>query len=92
MTVENRNDAMLVKIIHINNDGKETMVSSYYTTAIDQTLKSFITARDYDIECTFNDFSSVVDEKYKGTTHCIQDVFMGFGSREDIPVIEVVIV
>lgn len=89
MTLEDRNDAMLVKIMHSSDDGKETMVSSYYTTAIDQTLKMFITAKDYNIECCFNDNSSVVSDDYLSMTYIIEDIYIKFGSKEDLPVIEV---
>lgn len=91
MTLEDRNDAMLVKIIHSSDDGKETMVSSYYTTAIDQTLKMFITAKDHNIECCFNDNSSVVSADYLSMTYIIEDIYIRFGSKEDLPVIEVYI-
>lgn len=91
MTQRNRNDAILVKIMHEDDKGQETMVSSYYTTAIDQTFKMFITARDYEIDCSFNEHSSVVPKEYLMMMHSIEDVYLKFGSSEDLPVIEVYI-
>lgn len=90
MTQRDRNDAILVKIITYEDD-EETMVSSYYTTALDQTLKMFITARDYNLPCYFNDFSECIDKKYSSMELLIEDVRLILGSKEDMPVIEVVI-
>ena len=92
MTTEDRNDAILVKIIELNDDnGAETFVSSYHTTAINETLKMFITARDYHIDIAFNDFSEVIDEKYKQMTYLVKAIYISVGSRDDIPVIQVYI-
>ena len=92
MVQHDRHDAILVKIIHLEDDGSETMVSSYYTTAISETLKMFIAARDNDISCYFNEYSTEVDKKfidYPGWL--IEDVYLSLGSSDDIPVIEVII-
>lgn len=92
MTIEERNDAMLVKIIDLDDDtGTETLVCSYYTTAINETLKMFITAKDYHIDIAFNDFSEVVDKKYKLMTYLVKAIYIGVGSRDDIPLIRVYI-
>lgn len=91
MIQHERHDSILVKIIHYEEDGKEIMVSSYYTTAIKETLQMFITARDYDLPCNFNELSAVVDERFKDLEWLIEDVCLKFGSTEDIPVIEVII-
>lgn len=93
MTVENRHDAILVRIIHTDSEGQNgKCVASYYTTAIDQTLKMFITAKDHDISCHFNEFSEVVDKDIVNfPEYTITDVNLQFGSREDLPVIEVYI-
>lgn len=92
MIIEDRNDAILVKIIDLNDDtGVETLVSAYYTTAINETLKMFITAKDYHIDIGFNEFSEVVDKKYKQMTYLVKAVYIGAGSSDDIPVIRVYI-
>lgn len=91
MVQRNRNDAILVKINHYEDDGEMTQVSSYYTTALDQTLKMFITARDYEIECWFNEHSMKVDKQYLNMSYCVEEVYIHFGSEDDIPIIEVVI-
>ena len=88
MNIRDKDDAILVKII--DDDGK--IVSCYNTVAIEQTLKMFITARDYNIYCNFNDNSESVDEEYVNfPDHIIQNVKLKFGSKTDIPVIEVYI-
>ena len=92
MTIEDRNDAILVKIIDLDDDTRvQTLVSTYYTTAINETLKMFITARDYHIDIEFNELSEVVDEKYKQMTYLVKAVCIGAGSSDDIPVIRVYI-
>ena len=89
MTQKSRHDAILIKIVNYE-DGKETMVSSYYTTAIDQTLKMFITAKEYELDCFFNKYSDVVAEEYKNYPgYIIKDVCLSLGSGDDIPCIEV---
>jgi hypothetical protein len=89
MTQKNRHDAILIKIVNYE-DGKETMVSSYYTTAIDQTLKMFITAKEYELDCFFNEYSDVVAEEYKDYPgYIVKDVCLHLGSDDDIPFIEV---
>lgn len=92
MVQTNRDDAILVKIITYDEDKKEHWVASYYTVAIDETLKMFITAKKYEIDCYFNEFSDVVDEKYKSFPgYIIQDVCLKLGTEDDMPVIEVII-
>lgn len=92
MTVTDRNDAILVKIIEINEKNhKENIISTYYTTAINETLKMFITARDYDIELGFNEFSDVIDDIHKQLTYVVKDIYLNVGSREDLPTIMVYI-
>ena len=91
MVTERRHDAILVRIMHFDEDTKqEKMVSAYYTTAIDQTLKSYITAKEYELDCYFNENSEVVDEKFVDSLGwTIKDVYLKFGSSEDLPSIEV---
>lgn len=91
MVIDNRHDAILVKIMYFDKDTKEEeIVSSYYTTAMDQTLKMFITAKEYEAPCYFNEFSEVIDEKFSNFPGwIIKDVYLKFGSSEDLPSIEV---
>lgn len=91
MIIDDRNDAILVKIIYTDSDSnKKKYVASYFTTAIDQTLKMFITARDYHISCNFNEFSDVVEDEFKNfPDYTIEQVKLSLGSVEDLPVIEV---
>jgi len=92
MITEDRNDAMLVRIIDVNEEnGAEKLVTSYYTTAINETLKMFITAKEYQIDIDFNQYSFVVDDKYKHMTYLIKDVCIRAGSSEDMPMIQVYI-
>ena len=85
------NNSILVKFVTYNNDEKHT-ICMYHTTAIDETLKMFITAKDHAIDCFFNENSLVVEEKYLHDSCIIEDVYLGLGSNEDIPVIEVVVI
>lgn len=83
-------DSILVKIVTYEEEDNLVIVSSYWTTAIDQTLKMFITAKEYELECYFNEWSEVVDEKYKEFPgYIIKDVCLHLGSTDDIPYIEV---
>lgn len=92
MVQDDRHDAILVKIITFDDDGKEHYISGYHTTAIDQTLKMFITAKDYEIDCFFNELSEVVPDEYKNFPgYKIQDVHLCLGSVQDLSIIEVVI-
>lgn len=86
MTVHDRDDAILVKIKTYDS---EKYIASYYTSAFDETLKMFITAQKYQIECGFNEYSAVVSKEYKETLHYIRQVVVNFGSEEDLPTIEV---
>lgn len=86
------NNSILVKFVTYNNDNEKQTICSYYTTAIDETLKMFITAKNHEIDCCFNENSAVVEEKYLHDYHIIEDVYLGLGSNEDVPVIEVVVI
>ena len=88
MTVQDRDDAILVKIKTIKDDGEKD-IASYYTSAFDETLKMFITAQKYQIECGFNEYSTVVSKEYKEMLTYIRQVIVNFGSEEDLPTIEV---
>lgn len=82
-----RHDSILVKIV----DEEDHMISNYYTTAMNETLHMFITAKENEINCYFNEYSSVIPDKYQHMEYLIKDVYLCLGSKEDIPVIEVVI-
>lgn len=91
MITDNRHDAILVRIMNFNEDTKEEkFVSAYYTTAMDQTLKTFITAKEYGIDCYFNEHSGVIaDEFTEFPGWIVKDVILKLGSSEDLPAIEV---
>lgn len=91
MIQDNRHDAILVRIVtYEGND--EKYIASYYTTALNETLKMFITAKDYGIDCYFNEYSEEVPKEYASFPgYTIQDVRLLLGTREDLAAIEVVI-
>lgn len=90
MTVGERNDAILVRFITFEND-KEKFITCYHTTAINETIKMFITAKEYDLPLTFNEFSDEVAEEYQKDTFYVKDLYIGLGSKSDLPAIEVII-
>lgn len=85
-----KHNSVLVQIITIADD-KEHVIATYYTDNFEQTLKMFITARDNDIECGFNEYSEVVDENYLQRNYYVEEVYVMFGSKEDLPAIHVYI-
>ena len=90
MTTRDRNNAIHVRFTTFKNN-EEVVIGSYYTTAMEQTLSMFITAKENEVECWFNEYSEVIPEEYKTTAHFIADVTLTLGSKEDIPTIEVVL-
>lgn len=80
MIQENRHDAILVRIISYEDD-EEVFIASYYTTAIDQTLRMYLTAKENDISCFFNEMNKEIDEKYRYSEHMIDDVRIHFGAN-----------
>ena len=60
-----RNDAILVKFMMLKEDGDTEHVCSYYTTAIDETIKMFITAKENELKCWFNEYSMCVPKNIK---------------------------
>ena len=91
MTQEDRNDAILVKILRLEDDGDTKYLCSYYTTAIDQVLKMYITAKEYNIECYVNEFSESIPDELKSFGYMIKDIYLTLGSNTDINVINVVV-
>lgn len=85
-----KHDSVLVQIRTIA-DNEEYIIATYYTNDFEQTLKMFITARDNDIECSFNKNSEVVDENYLQRNYYVEEVYVMFGSKEDLPAIHVYI-
>ena len=86
-----KHNSVLVQIRTIADD-KEHVIATYYTDNFEQTLKMFITARDNDIECSFNKYSEVVDKKYlQCDYYYVEEVYVMFGSTEDLPAIHVYI-
>ena len=91
MTQEDRNDAIMVKISKAQDDGDSKPICTYFTTAINETLKMFITAKENEIKCYFNEYSTVVPEEYLNVEFYVHDTHIHFGSEEDLTFIEVVI-
>ena len=90
-----KDDSILVKFVTYEDDGKETYIAGYYTTAYEQTLKMFILAQQYNIECWFNEHSGVVKEEYKQYSYWVETVYLCLGAHneeeEDATAIKVVI-
>lgn len=87
MITDDRHDAILVKIY---DSETQNYISSYYTTAINETLKMFITAKECHVETAFNDNDESVNGNYNDV-YIVDDVRLSLGSHESIPVIEVYI-
>lgn len=87
MIIEDRNDAMLIKFLDIDNNDR--MICCYHTTAINETLKLFITAKENNITLNTNPYSECLDEKYKGREFSVYDIEVTMGSEIDLPIIRV---
>lgn len=88
MTTEDRHDAILIKVLHWDEDDRqEDYVCSWYTTAIDETIKMFQTMKENNIPCCFNEYDDGVTEEYRGMDYCIEDIYVQIGSKVSIPVI-----
>lgn len=83
-------DAILVRI-NVIKDDENKLVATYRTTAINQTIKMFLTAKKHDMECYFNEFDTTIDDEYTDKTYYVKDVNIIFGSSESLPCIEVFI-
>jgi hypothetical protein len=88
-----KDNGVLVKIVTYKED-KEITISTYWTEHFDETLKMYITAKDNELGCYFNEFSEVVNEKYskRNVEFMIEDIQIQFGSSQDLTVIRVVVV
>ena len=91
MTQRSRNDAIYVKILKLEDSGETKRICGYYTTAIDQVLKMYITAKEYELECWFNELSESIPDELKTFGYTINDVYLTLGNDTDINVINVVI-
>ena len=92
MTQEERNDAIWVKFLQRHLDDREdTYICSYYTTAIDQVLKMYITAKENNIKCYFNKYSDIVPREMANIEHFIVDVNLALGNESDANTIEVIL-
>ena len=91
MTQEDRNDAIMVRISEAQDDGDPKPVCAYFTTAINETLKMFITAKENKIKCYFNECNDVVPKEYSHVEFYVRDVHIYFGDEEYLTFIEVVI-
>lgn len=88
--MKKRDDEILVKFITYK-DGKEIYLTSYYTVTINETFNMFLTALKYQVPCEFNINDETVPDDYKGREVYIEDVWLGLGSEERIPIIEVIL-
>jgi len=86
-----KDKGVLVKIATYKED-KEITISTYWTEYFDETLKMYITAKNNELNCYFNECSEVVNEKYINDEFMIEDVNIYFGSSQDLTVIRVVVV
>lgn len=86
--MKKRDDEILVKFITYE-DGKQIYITSYYTVAINETFNMLLTALKYQVPCEFNINDETVLDDYRGLEVYIKDVWLGLGSKEHIPVIEV---
>lgn len=74
MTIHDRNDAILVRLTKWNEEkGFMNVLSSYYTTAFDQTLRMFKFCKDENISI----FDSNEEEYY------INNITVTFGNNND---------
>lgn len=88
--MKRRDDKILVKFITFK-DATEVYLTSYYTVAINETFNMFLTALKYQVPCEFNKNDETVPNDYRGREVYIEDVWLGLGSKDCIPVIEVIL-
>ena len=86
--MKKRDDEILVKFLTFE-DGKVVYLGSYFTVSINETLNMFLTALKYQVPCEFNINDETVPDDYRGQEVYIEDVWLGLGSKDHIPVIEV---
>lgn len=91
MIQEERNDAICVKFLQRHDDSEDTCICSYYTTAIDQVLKMYITAKENNIKCYFNEYSNIVPREMANIEYFIVDVNLVLGNESDANLIEVIL-
>lgn len=88
--MKKRDDEILVKFITYK-DGKEIYLTSYYTVAINETFNMFLTALKYQVPCEFKKNDETVPDNYCGQEMYIEDVWLGLGSKDNIPTIRVIL-
>lgn len=92
MITESLQDYIYVRFVTYNEDkDKENFICGFKTTNYNEILKMFITAKQYDIECFFNEFSDEVPEKYLDKVFLVKDVYIRTGGDTDITSIVVVL-
>jgi len=92
MTTESLQDYICVRFVTYDEDkDEENFICSFKTANYNEILKMFITAKQYDIECFFNDFSDEVPEKYLDKVFLVKDVYIRTGGDTDITSIVVVL-
>lgn len=82
MTIDNRNDAILVKLTAFEDDSDDgVMVCAYYTVAMEQTLKTLRFMQ-----------SELMPIIYDGEDYFIKDILVHFGNSitDNMPCIEVI--
>ena len=91
MVQDERHDAIMVRFVEIQEEGDTKFICAFYTTAIDQMFRLFLTAKENGTTCWFNEFSSVIPDSIKKYEHYIADVYLSLGNQEDAMSIEVVL-
>lgn len=85
-----RSDSILVHVVTYEDD-KEILISIYTTTCVSETLKLFLTAKEFDVPCGFSDYDISIKEEYRVQEFRIDDVWLSFGSQEHIQMIKVIV-
>lgn len=91
MVQDNRHDAIMVRFSELKEDGTTKLICAFYTTAIDQMLKLFLTAKENNVAGWFNETSSIVPKNISQFEHYIHDVYLNLGNEEDLMTIEVIL-
>ena len=91
MVQDARHDAIMVRFSGLKEDGTTKFICAFYTTAIDQIFRLFLTAKENGTECWFNETSGIIPKDIKQFEHYIHDVYLNLGNEEDLMTIEVIL-
>lgn len=91
MVQDERNDAISVRLCLAQEDADPKYITTFYTTAIDQIFKMFLTAKENNVKCYFNEFSTVIPEDLLHLERYVDDVYLNLGNESDTMSIEVVL-